>query len=59
MTKSLDSRRLVFFIECRKDDLGKEMYYVSFASTTIRFRNFDSVLDFVTNNKDLGYVQFK
>ena len=53
----VETIRLNWLCESRQDSSGKTMYYVTSSLGRVRFRNIDSVLDFITNNKDLGYVE--
>ena len=48
---------LTLLIERRQDDLGKVCYVVTSSSGRVRFRNLDSVIDFISMNNDLGFIK--
>ena len=53
----IDKSRLTFLIEGRQDSLGKNCYVVTSSLGKVRFRAFNSVMDFLEMNKDLGYIE--
>lgn len=55
--KSIEKKGLVLLLEVRQDSLGKRCYVLTTSLGRMRFRNMDSVLDFMNMNNDLGYVE--
>ena len=54
----IDTERLTFLIEGRRDIQGKESYTLSVANIRLHLHSMDSVLD-VINSNSIGYVEDK
>ena len=53
----IDKTRLNYLVASYQDLQGKRCFTVICSLGRLRFRNIESVLDFIEMNKDLGYVE--